>query len=158
MKSKKLALVATSSLVAAALALPLTAAPSTAAPRATTDGGQDAPRVSDALTMPWQERYADLRRQAVEQRLLQGGRGAVERVSKGAYAKVQQKGTDRIFVVLAEFGDTVHSAYPAGESDATATRVRCTTRSRSPTARPTTPRCGRPTTTGPTSRTCTSPG
>lgn len=118
-KSKKLALAATSSLVAAALAMPLSAAPSSAAPQATVDGSQDAPRVSDSLTTPWQAKYEDLRRQAIEQRLRQGGTGAVERVSKGAYAKVQQKGTDRIFVVLAEFGDTVHSAYPAGESDAT---------------------------------------
>ena len=36
----------------------------------------------------------------------------VAKVAKGQYVKLAQEGTDRIFVVLAEFGTTRHSAYP----------------------------------------------
>ncbi len=123
MSRKKLATVAGSALVAAALTTPLSAAPSGAAPQVTgvsaQDGHADQHQAGHVRLMPWQKKYEDLRQQALEQRLRDGGRGGpVERVGKGAYARVAQEGKDRIFVVLAEFGDDVHSAYPAGESDA----------------------------------------
>ncbi len=123
MSRKKLATVAGSALVAAALTTPLSAAPSGAAPQVTgvsaQDGHADQHQAGHVRLMPWQKKYEDLRQQALEQRLRDGGRGGpVERVGKGAYARVAQEGKDRIFVVLAEFGDDVHSAYPDGESDA----------------------------------------
>lgn len=115
----RLATIASASLVAAALTVPLTAATSGAAPQATSEGnGHDTQHESHVLRMPWQERYDDLRQQGIEQRLRQGGSGSVERVGRGAFARVAETGTDRVFVVLAEFGQTGHSAFPAGESDA----------------------------------------
>lgn len=115
----RLATIASVSLVAAALTVPLTAATSGAAPQATSEvDGHDTQHESHVLRMPWQERYDDLRQQGIEQRLRQGGNGSVERVGRGAFARVAETGTDRVFVVLAEFGQTAHSAFPAGESDA----------------------------------------
>jgi immune inhibitor A len=112
-------MIASASLVAVALTVPLTAATSGAAPQATSEGNShDTQRESHVLGTPWQERYDDLRQQGIEQRLRQGGRGSVERVGRGAFARVAETGTDRVFVVLAEFGQTAHSAFPAGESDA----------------------------------------
>ncbi|WP_460733906.1 immune inhibitor A domain-containing protein [Nocardioides ginkgobilobae] len=119
MSRMRLATIASASLVAAALTVPLTAATSSAAPQATgADSSHEDQHESHVLRMPWQEKYDDLRKQGIEQRLRQGGSGSVERVGRGAFARVAETGTDRVFVVLAEFGQTSHSAFPAGESDA----------------------------------------
>ena len=61
--------------------------------------------------MPWREKYDSIRDAAVQQRLRTGGKGQAERLGKGVFGRVAQTGTDRIFVVLAEFGDTRHSAF-----------------------------------------------
>ena len=48
---------------------------------------------------------------ALEKRLRTGGKGQAEKLGKGVYGRVAQTGKDRIFVVLAEFGDRRHQAY-----------------------------------------------
>ena len=120
MRRKKLVAVATATLIGAAVALPLTAAEVGAAPAAapSTSDRDQATSGSDNLTMPWQEKYDAVRKAALEQRLRRGGSGDVERLGRGSYGRVAQSGTDKIFVVLAEFGNTEHSKYPDGESDA----------------------------------------
>lgn len=119
MRRSRLAVVASTSLVAAALALPLTASQSGAAPAAPAasaapSGEAAAPRPTDSLTMPWQAKYEAERQVAVEKRLRNGGSGESQKIGKDTYGRVAQSGTDKIFVVLAEFGDTRHSAYPDG--------------------------------------------
>ncbi|MBZ5739583.1 immune inhibitor A domain-containing protein [Nocardioides mangrovi] len=94
-----------------ALTLTTTQAGAAPAPSATpaVDGSTS---FGDSIESPLTQKYDALRQEALQQRLRSGGKGAVEKLGKGRYAKVAQTGTDRIFVVLAEFGDTRHSAYP----------------------------------------------
>jgi immune inhibitor A len=114
LRRTRVAAAATAAFVATALALPLTtqsgasAAPGAAA--AHRDGAKTT--LSDDRAPAWRAKYDDLRQQAVQQRLRTGGKGAVEKLGRRTYARVAQTGTDRIFVVLAEFGDTRHSAIP----------------------------------------------
>ena len=65
---------------------------------------------SDNLTRPWQKKYEERQQTALEQRLRKpaSAKGAVQKVKKGQFAKVAQSGTDKIFVVLADFGNTRH--------------------------------------------------
>ncbi len=122
MRRTRVAQIATVSMIGAVLVLPFTATqvgatPSSSAPSGTT---ADSPGLeSDTLTTKWREKYEAIRKTAVEQRLRTGGSGDSERLAKGVHGRVAQTGGDRIFVVLAEFGDTRHSAFPDGGSDAT---------------------------------------
>ena len=114
MRRTRVAAAATATLIAAALALPLTtaqagAAPSTAPSARTGTSGNP----SDDVTPPaWRQKYDQIRQDALQKRLRTGGKGAAEKVGKRTFGRVAQTGTDRIFVVLADFGDTRHSAFP----------------------------------------------
>ncbi|GAA1165578.1 immune inhibitor A domain-containing protein [Nocardioides aquiterrae] len=113
MRRTRVAASATATLLAAATALSLTTPQAGAEPAGSAPSGEhrsDTP--SDNITPGWKTHYDQLRQQALEKRLRTGGKGAVEKVGRGAYGKVAQTGKDRIFVVLAEFGDTRHSAFP----------------------------------------------
>jgi immune inhibitor A len=123
MHRKKMAALATATLVGAALALPLTApqvnaAPATVAAARTAAPDGDGPAGGDNLLQPWQKKYEALRRAGVEQRIRNGSNAPVQKVSRTQYAQTAQTGNDKVFVILAEFGDTTHSAYPDGDSDA----------------------------------------
>ena len=113
LRRTRVAAAALAAISATSVALTLTATPTVAA---TTSKGADQQATqtkhADDLVPAWRAHYDELRQQAVQQRLRDGGTGAVEKVGHGRYARVAQTGTDRIFVVLAEFGDTRHSAYP----------------------------------------------
>ncbi len=120
MQRKKLAAIATATLTGAALMLPLTAGQVSAAPATRGDAkapGAAAPdrtgtdKFSDGLSMPWQRKYEEIRQNGLEQRLRSGSDSGVQKVARGQFARTAQTGSDRIFVVLAEFGDTTHSAY-----------------------------------------------
>ena len=114
MRRTRVATAATATLIAAALALPLSAAQAEAASAAAAPQVSDsAGTPSDDLTPPdWRLKYDQIRQDAIQQRLRTGGKGAAEKVGKRTFGRVAQTGTDRIFVVLADFGDTRHSAYP----------------------------------------------
>lgn len=117
MRRTKIAATATVSLLAAATTLSLTAPqagaqPAGSAPSAHSDRSDKSTQRSDDRVPGWRAKYDEIRQDAIEKRLRTGGRGAAEKVAKGVYGKVAQTGTDRIFVVLAEFGDTRHSAFP----------------------------------------------
>lgn len=117
MRRTRVAATATATLIAAATALSLTTPQAGATPAgATPSGKHQSATPSDNITPAWKTKYDQLRQKALEKRLRTGGTGAVEKVGRGQYAKVAQIGTDRIFVVLAEFGDTQHSAYPSDPS------------------------------------------
>ena len=74
----------------------------------------------DSLKAPaWRKRYDAIQRTAVEQRLRTGGKGATEKLGRGVYGKVATAGTEKIFVVLTEFGDATHTTYPDNPDPAT---------------------------------------
>ncbi len=123
MRKIKVVAATTAALLGGALALPMTApnagaASPSAAPAPATDRHADTHAVSDDLTRPWRQKYEDVRQAAIEKRLRTGGDNTAERVGSGKFGKVAQTGKDKIFVVIAEFGNTEHSAYPDGDSDA----------------------------------------
>ncbi|WP_395691013.1 immune inhibitor A domain-containing protein [Nocardioides sp.] len=117
MRRTRVAAAATASLIATATALSLSTPQAGATPSGAPPSGKhvsDTP--SDNITPGWKTKYDRLHQKALEKRLRSGGTGAVQKVGRGQYAKVAQTGKDRIFVVLAEFGDTQHSAYPSDPS------------------------------------------
>ena len=121
MRRIRVAVAATASLLAAATTLSLTSpqAGATAAPAG--DAASAPTSTGDSLTVPWRAKYDAIHDAAVQQRLRTGGKGTVEKLARGQFGKVAQTGTDRIFVVLAEFGNTRHSAYcDSTEEDACA--------------------------------------
>ncbi len=129
LRKNRLVAIATASLVGAAM-LPLTAGQVGAAPAPTTGAAADsardqAPRGHVINTPEWAKKYDAINREALEQRLRTGGTGASEKISKGQFGRVATTGKEKIFVVLAEFGETTHPAVPDDdgigdpESDAT---------------------------------------
>jgi immune inhibitor A len=44
--------------------------------------------------------------------------GNVVKVAKGQYVELAREKTEKVFVIIAEFGTTTHSAYPDGASNA----------------------------------------
>ena len=125
MRRTKLVALATASLISAAVTLPLSstqagAVTGTAAGAAPSSSGNAAP--SDSLTPKWRAKFEERNQKALEKRLKQGGSGSSVKVGKGAYGRVAQTGTDKIFVVLAEFGDTQHSAYSGPAPDGSSQR------------------------------------
>jgi len=62
----------------------------------------------------WAVKQDALRQKALEQKLkgVKSAQGKVAELGKGQYVELEREGTDKIFVILAEFGDTRHSAFP----------------------------------------------
>ena len=92
------------------------------APGAAADSSRDqAPRGHVINTPEWAKKYDAVNRAALEKRLRNGGKGAAQKVAKGQFGRVATTGKEKIFVVLAEFGDVVHPAVPSDpeQSDAT---------------------------------------
>src|SRR5687767_6247586 len=111
MQRKKLAALATATVATAALTLPLTApqvnaAPAEVAPAAATPDKDNDHGTGDNLLQPWQRKYEAIRKAGVEQRLRSGGNAKVQKLAKGQFAQTAAVGNDRVFVVLAEFGNT----------------------------------------------------
>ena len=98
--------------------------PAVAAPPSTPDAdraARGAKNVSDNLQTPWGEKKDALKQVALERRL--NGDAAAQRkivpIAKGQYVDLENEGTDKIFVVLAEFGDTRGTDYPDTKADGT---------------------------------------
>ncbi len=122
------ALFVTGSLVAAGLAttIPASAAPAAAARVDNSAGG------IHNLSTPWGDKQNALREEALKQRLqgVPAAQGKVAKVgasskvkgkaaNKGNYVQLEREGTDKIFVVLADFGNTRHASYPDTNPDGT---------------------------------------
>ena len=127
MRRTKLVALATASLLSAGVTLAVTTTQAGAAPADTThysDPGAPAlgKVVSDVRNPSWEENLADRNQAALEKRLRQGGTGDSVKLGKGKYGRVGTPQTDRIFVVLAEFGDTQHSAYSGPAPDGSSQR------------------------------------
>ena len=114
MRAKTLAAISAVSLVGALLAQPLSATEVGAQPPSHTDTRQGSSATqSDNVVPKWRKKYDVLRQAALEKQLR--GDVAIDRevvkLGKGRFSKVAQTGTDRIFVVLAQFGNKRHSAF-----------------------------------------------
>lgn len=116
MRGKTIAALAAAALVGA-LAQPLTATEAGAQPPSHTDDTRQSASTTkvttDNLVPRWRQKYDVLRQSALQQQLrgdVPVGKRVVK-LGKGRFAKVAQTGTDRIFVVLAEFGEQRHSAF-----------------------------------------------
>ncbi|MGY2701736.1 immune inhibitor A domain-containing protein [Nocardioides sp. HB32] len=124
MRRTRVAATATATLIAAATALSLTTPQAGAAPSDTdryADPGAPAlgKVVSDVFDQPWEKKYDERNRAALEKQIRTGGTGDSVKLGKGKYGRVgTPEQTDKIFVVLAEFGNTQHSAYPGQSDDA----------------------------------------
>ena len=76
------------------------------------EGGPDTSGMSgDNLSHPKGEEQAALKSKAVEAKLNGKATGKTHEVAKGQYVELGVEDTDRIFVILAEFGDTVTGTY-----------------------------------------------
>ncbi len=113
MRRTRVAAAATATLIAAGMTLSLTTPQAGAQPSATQPSKPSANdrRPSDVLTPGWKKHYDKRTQDALAKRLRTGGKGPTEKLGKGVYGRVAQTGKDRIFVVLAEFGDRRHQAY-----------------------------------------------
>ena len=122
-----------------AASAPAHAAPPAAPPHGDSRAGATR-SIADNLQSPQAVKQSALRQRALEKKLKgdPSAQGKVVKLSsptassttargrssssKGQYVKLEQEGSDRIFVVLAEFGDTRHPAY----CDSTTATATCT--------------------------------
>ena len=83
-------------------------APTKDTPRGTVKGG------SDNLRLPFQVKQDALKQRVLEKRVMGeiSPMATVAKVAKKRYVNLENEGTDRIFVVLAEFGNTRHASFP----------------------------------------------
>ena len=100
------------------------AASSPANAAAPNDTGPDTAgkKLSDNMRSPQAVKQDALLQKALVKKLKgdQSAQGKVARLGSGQYVNLENEGTDRVFVILAEFGDTRHSAYPDTKVDGSA--------------------------------------
>jgi immune inhibitor A len=82
-----------------------------AAPQAADDGPIFAGQGTDNLSHPKGDEQAALKAKALEARLQGKANGKVKEVAKGQYVELGLEKNDRVFVILAEFGNSIHPAY-----------------------------------------------
>jgi immune inhibitor A len=100
--------------VSAVVLTPIVPAQANAPVKDTVKGASKVKGGNDNRLLPFQEKAA-ANKQAVLQEKVKGNVAAnakVVKIAKKRYVNLENEGTDRIFVVLADFGDTRHSAYP----------------------------------------------
>jgi immune inhibitor A len=103
--------------VVLSLLAPAAFAAPAALPPAKTD--KDQTGKSDNLKHPLGERQRALRQLGLQAKLQGVATGKVHQVGKGKYIELERESTDKIFVVIAEFGNTRHTAYPDTNPDGT---------------------------------------
>ena len=106
--SRLVAAVAVTAVVAVPVVPAQANAPTKDTPRGSVKGG------SDNLRLPFQVKQDALKQHVLEQKVKGeiSPLATVAKVAKKRYVNLENEGTDRIFVVLAEFGDTRHASYP----------------------------------------------
>ena len=99
-----LAALAAGSLLIAGLAA---AAPATAAPPTKAKAEKGDKTSKHDFRTPLQEKQDAMRQKAIQDKLAGKATGQVQsEVAKGQFVQLEREGTDRIFVVFVEFGDT----------------------------------------------------
>ncbi len=102
-----------------AIAASLIAPAAFAAPRGPGAGGKDNQGQGDNLKGPLSTRQNALRQAALQARLKGQADGNVVQVSKNKYIELAREKTDKVFVIIAEFGNTRHASYPDTNPDGT---------------------------------------
>src|SRR3954464_9048349 len=132
-RRRLLGLLATGALVTGAIAAsPVQAAPNAGSAKAGDASTGKTP--NDTLRPPQAVKQDALRQKALEKRLKgdPSAQGKVAKLGKGQYVQLEREGTDKIFVVIVEFGDQQYAGgtgkYPPGTftgppTDGTATDV-----------------------------------
>lgn len=114
---RALAAVAAGALLSAGV---LAAAPATAAPRGKPPKNDPPPAAAKVdkdraaehdLKNPLRVKQDALRQRALDMKLNGQADGKVVKVAKGQYVELAREDTDRVFVIIAEFGNTRHSDY-----------------------------------------------
>ena len=82
-----------------------------AAPVAADDGPIFAGRGDDNLSHPLGDEQAALKAKAMEAKLQGKGNGKTKEVAKGQFVELGLEKNDRVFVIVAEFGNSIHPAY-----------------------------------------------
>jgi immune inhibitor A len=92
----------------------VTATQASAAPPSRPRAEKVAKGTGDNRLAPWAKQQQKMRTLALQQKLngVASAQGKVAKLGKGKYVKLANEGSDRIFVVLAEFGDTRHEDFP----------------------------------------------
>src|SRR5688572_22504392 len=90
-----------------ALAAFAVAMPAAAAPPANDDKTQGK-GTRDDLRLPFQVKFDDARRAAIADKVRGKARGKTQK-AKGRWVQLSREGTDRVFVVITEFGNARHS-------------------------------------------------
>jgi immune inhibitor A len=111
--------------VAAAVLLSVTTIPSGASARTSDTGAtppsvpaagkgnaDEKPKKSDNLKTPFHIKQDAMKQKAIEDKIAGKAKGKVHEVAKGQFVQLEREGTDRIFVVIAEFGNFRHPTYP----------------------------------------------
>jgi immune inhibitor A len=108
---------------ATALALLVFALPATATP----DQGKQDEKAGNKGTKhdfrsPMQKKYDAALQVALVDKLKGKASGKVHQVAGGQFVQLEREGTDRVFAIIVEFGNTRHSAFPDSGSDGTPQR------------------------------------
>jgi immune inhibitor A len=82
-----------------------------AAPVAADDGPIFAGRGDDNLSHPLGDEQAALKAKAMEAKLQGKGNGKTKEVAKGQFVELGLEKNDRVFVIVAEFGNSIHPSY-----------------------------------------------
>jgi len=88
-------------------------------PPAAPKASKDNLGISDNRQNPIDKKQKALRQKALQARLQGLAPGKVYQAAKGKYIELDREVTDKVFVVIAEFGNTRHSAYPDTNPDGT---------------------------------------
>jgi immune inhibitor A len=83
-----------------------------ASTRATAAAAKDAPPLKHDLTHPLRQAQDAAHQEAIEAKVRGEATGKVFRTRSGKYVELVREKTDRVFVVIAEFGNTRHAAFP----------------------------------------------
>lgn len=67
---------------------------------------------SDNLKTPFHVKQDAMRQKGLQDKIAGKATGKVYEVAKGQFVELEREGTDKIFVVIAEFGNTRHVLYP----------------------------------------------
>jgi immune inhibitor A len=103
-------------LVVALLAAGITVASANTASQA--QGGKSDEHRQDNLKHPLGDKQFGMRQRGLEAKLKGQAKGKVHEVAKGQYVELAREGTDKIFVIIAEFENARHPSYPDGGSNA----------------------------------------
>ncbi|MBA3347374.1 MAG: immune inhibitor A [Actinobacteria bacterium] len=102
---------------ASALALLVFAMPAAAVPDQGKKANNESKSTKHDFKSPMAKKQDALLQKGLQAKLRGKASGKVHEVAKGQFVQLEREGTDRVFAIIAEFGDARHTAYPDSGSD-----------------------------------------